>query len=55
VKHLIHKHNGLIRDETFLQSVALFVEFREDDIADFSRHVQDATSGQVLPIALSDE
>jgi uncharacterized YigZ family protein len=55
VKHLINKHNGFIQDEAFQQSVALFVEFRENDIADFSRHVQDATSGQVMPIILNDD
>lgn len=55
VKHLIHKYNGLIQDENFQQSVALFVEFREDEVAGFSRQLLDATSGQVMPIILNDD
>lgn len=52
VKRLIEQHNGIVDEETFSDTITLFVTLLSDDVAAFSAQLINLTAGQVQPIVL---
>ena len=54
VKRLISKHRGEIEDEVFDEQIMIVARFVVSDLEEFSRELQDRSSGQVAPVSLDD-
>ena len=54
VKRLISQHRGEIEDEVFDEQIMIVARFVVSDLEEFSRELQDRSSGQVAPISLDD-